>query len=64
MKDVTIGDWLNPSSPRASEELAQYRLKICQGCEFFSKTKRCKKCSCFMKLKTELEHARCPIQKW
>jgi hypothetical protein len=62
--DVSFGDWLKPSTPRASEELSQYRLKICQSCEFFSKSSRCKKCKCFMKLKTELADARCPIHKW
>lgn len=63
--DVTIGDWLKPSSPRASDAVISTRLKICNECEFFSKRMaRCKKCNCFMKLKTDLEHARCPIGKW
>jgi len=52
-------------SPRSPEELSQYRLEICSGCEFFrSRTQTCRKCGCFMKLKTKLEHAKCPIGKW
>ena len=63
--DVTIGDWLNPFSPRASDALAEYRLKICQTCEFFKVNgSRCKKCGCFMKAKTTLEMAKCPVGKW
>jgi hypothetical protein len=40
-------------------------MAICTNCEFFKKNgSRCKKCNCFMKLKTDLLHARCPIGKW
>jgi hypothetical protein len=63
--DVKPWDLLNPNSPRSPEELAQYRLEICKQCEFFrQKSQTCKKCGCFMKLKTTLEHAKCPIKKW
>lgn len=52
-------------SPRSPEELEAYRLEICKGCDFFRKANQtCKKCGCFMKLKTKLEHAKCPIGKW
>lgn len=65
MEDVSFSDWLKPSSPRASDAVIESRLKICSECEFFKKNgARCKKCHCFMKLKTELAHARCPIGKW
>ena len=65
MEDVTIGDWLKPSSPRASDEVVDARMAICTNCEFFKKNgARCKKCNCFMKLKTDLLHATCPIGKW
>jgi hypothetical protein len=40
-------------------------LEICKTCEFFRKgNQTCKKCGCFMKLKTKLEKATCPIGKW
>jgi len=52
-------------SPRSPEELEQARLEICSGCEHYrAKTNQCKLCGCFMKLKTKLEHATCPIGKW
>lgn len=64
-EDVSFTDWLKPSSPRASEAVIESRLNLCQTCEFFKKNgSRCKKCQCFMKLKTELANARCPIGKW
>ena len=52
-------------SPRIPLEFAQARYDICKACEFFRpKTMTCKKCGCFMKLKTTLEQAKCPIGKW
>ena len=41
------------------------RWAECQGCEHLIKlTSSCKKCGCFMKVKTRLATARCPIGKW
>jgi hypothetical protein len=63
--DVKPWDLFNPNQPRSSEDLAAYRLEICKGCEFYrAATNQCKKCGCFMKLKTTLENAKCPIGKW
>jgi len=45
--------------------LPEKRLEICNSCEFFiHKTSQCKKCGCFMRLKSELSAAECPIGKW
>lgn len=56
-------DMLNPNEPRSEE--AEARLAICRECEFFRpRTQQCKKCGCFMKLKTKLERSHCPIHKW
>ena len=50
---------------KISDQEAQVRLKICQGCEFFdSSQNRCKKCGCFMAVKTYLKAERCPVGKW
>ena len=58
-------DLLNPNEPRSPEELSAYRLEICKGCKYFRQTTQtCRKCGCFMKLKTSLERAKCPIGKW
>ena len=63
-KDVKPWDLIN-GSPRSPEELAQYRLEICKGCVYYRQlSNTCRKCGCFMKLKTQLEHAKCPIGKW
>ena len=63
--DVKPWDLLNPNSPRSPEELAQYRFEICQACPAYRpRTNTCKKCGCFMKLKTTLQNAKCPIGKW
>ena len=62
--DVKPWDLFN-GSPRSPEELSEYRLEICRSCEFFRPTsKTCKKCGCFMTLKTSLAHAKCPLGKW
>jgi hypothetical protein len=64
-KDVKPWDLLNPNSPRSQEELVAYRLEICRGCPFFRKlSQTCKKCGCFMTLKTTLKNAKCPVDKW
>ena len=63
--DVKPWDLLNPGEKRSPEELSAYRLEICKACPAFRpRTQTCKKCGCFMKLKTTLERAKCPIGKW
>jgi hypothetical protein len=64
-KDVKPWDLINPNQPRSEEELVKSRLEICKACEYFRpKTETCRKCGCFMKLKTTLANAKCPIGKW
>lgn len=64
-KDVKFVDLFNPSKPRADEDIIQQRLEICNSCVFLNKrTVTCKKCGCFMKLKTTLLQAKCPVGKW
>lgn len=63
--DVKFWDLFNPNEPRTPEELASARLEVCKRCTFFKTvTQRCTKCGCFMKLKTTLENAKCPIGHW
>ena len=62
--DVKPWDMLNPNEKRSDEEEFERRMDICRSCEFFrAKTETCRKCGCFMKLKTKLERAHCPIGK-
>ena len=47
------------------QHIQQNRLRICEQCDFYIKlTQQCKKCGCFMKIKTKLKNATCPLQKW
>lgn len=58
-------DIFNKKIQKASEDLANYRMEICNGCEFYiSLTTQCSKCGCLMKSKTKLPNASCPIGKW
>lgn len=41
------------------------RLQICRECpRLFKPTMQCKECGCFMRIKTRLKSASCPIGKW
>ena len=58
-------DLLNPNEEKVSDEEASKRFSICEECpELIKITKQCKQCGCFMKLKTQLKEAKCPIGKW
>lgn len=49
----------------ADAEKANQRMNICENCEFLKKDfYQCDKCNCFMKVKTKLFAAKCPIEKW
>jgi uncharacterized paraquat-inducible protein A len=49
----------------ASKIKAQERYKTCQSCAFFvARSKRCAKCGCFLRVKTKIELAECPIKAW
>lgn len=64
-KDVRFTDLFNPNQPRSDRELIESRLEICNSCEWFKKNlQKCRKCGCFMSLKTTLKQATCPIGKW
>jgi len=60
-----VKPWDLINGDKTPEEISISRLEICKTCEWFRpKTQTCKKCGCFMKLKTTLEKAKCPIGKW
>ena len=47
------------------EDIVNKRWDICKGCEFLLKpTNTCKKCGCFMNVKTHIATSSCPIGKW
>lgn len=60
VQSVAAGNPLN-----VPDSVAQSRLSICSGCEFFDKVaQRCSKCGCKMAVKTYLKAEKCPIGKW
>jgi hypothetical protein len=62
---VTPLDMLNPMRKKSPEDLAETRMSICKACpELIKLTSQCKKCGCFMEMKTKLEAAKCPLGKW
>lgn len=63
--DVKFIDLFDPRQPRSDKEIIEARLAICNTCEFFSKRHaKCQRCGCFMKLKSTLKQASCPVGKW
>lgn len=69
-KETKVSDKVRPwdminGSTRVSAELVEKRLSICSTCPAFRPlTQTCKKYGCFMKMKTQLEKAYCPLGKW
>lgn len=45
------------------DNLRNERYDICKACEFL-KADFCKKCGCFMPIKTYMPGQRCPLKKW
>lgn len=63
--DVKPWDILNPNNHNVDEKTFNDRFDLCKKCpELIQLTKQCKKCGCFMIVKTKLEKATCPIGKW
>lgn len=58
-------DIVNGQPIMADNLLINNRIEICNKCEFISlDSYRCNKCGCFMKIKTQINAAKCPINKW
>lgn len=50
---------------KVPDEVRKERLDMCLKCEHFLKlTRQCKKCGCFMDLKTWVRDLECPVGKW
>lgn len=65
MNEVSPLDMVNPNNYVKDLNTSNKRFQICKECpELIKLTKTCKKCGCFMKAKTLLEAATCPIGKW
>ena len=58
-------DLLSEAAARVPEEDEKKRYDICLDCDrLLPITHQCKECGCFMKLKTKLKVATCPLGKW
>lgn len=49
---------------KADSDIVESRIKECSNCPFLTKKFRCTQCGCFMKVKTLIGPAKCPIGKW
>lgn len=49
---------------RVNKEERNARYAVCKACPDLLKTGQCKHCGCFMRQKTKLKCAECPIGKW
>lgn len=53
------------SGPKTSPEIQEQRMAICTSCpHLYKPTTTCRKCGCFMAIKTWLPRQSCPIKKW
>jgi hypothetical protein len=65
MNEVNPLDMINPNNYVKDLSISNKRFQICKECpELIKLTKTCKQCGCFMKAKTLLEAATCPLGKW
>jgi hypothetical protein len=57
--------WHMVTEKKTGQEEFDRRMAICEECPFLKRpAKQCSKCGCFMKLKSRIEKAHCPIHKW
>lgn len=48
-----------------SDAVVHERMTVCESCDSYDLNhKRCKQCGCFMKYKTRIPSAVCPLGKW
>lgn len=57
--------WALSGFKRPSKKLIAKREAICNGCEYFIKSRdKCTDCGCFMPLKWQIKNQNCPQGKW
>ena len=61
-----VGPWsIARKSNRIGWKERETRLNICRACDrFIQATSQCKECGCFMKIKTRIKDAECPLGYW
>lgn len=53
-----------PQGKAVTRTEAARRMEICKNCPELMVMDRCRRCGCFMRVKTHLPGAQCPLQKW
>jgi hypothetical protein len=62
---VSPVDFINPDTEYVPEDIAAERMQTCLDCpKLIRATHQCRECGCFMKIKTKLAAATCPLNKW
>lgn len=62
LNQTVIGKW---ESNEERITTVTNRLNHCYSCDkFINITQMCSECGCFMKVKTQLKNAKCPLGKW
>lgn len=50
---------------RVTSDIQAQRMSVCESCEYlYTPTTTCKKCGCFMSVKTWISMSSCPLNKW
>lgn len=52
------------SAKQLPQKESQRRMAICNQCPELLALDRCRRCGCFMRIKTQIPGAQCPLQKW
>lgn len=60
-----LAKWVGSGFKLVSAEVQDRRLSACEQCEFVEiAAGRCRKCGCFVKIKTWMATESCPEEKW
>ena len=64
IKDLATA--LKKGFKQVDEDTAKKRIEICEDCPMnqLTKIRQCKKCWCFMDVKTKLEGMKCDLNFW
>lgn len=63
---VVVGEAiLDLVKDKVSKEVQEKRFNICLSCDkLYKPTLTCKRCGCFMNVKTWMPKEKCPLDKW
>lgn len=53
-----------PGIRLVKQDIYDYRLSVCQSCEYFLYSSTCNICGCVMQVRALLSDGRCPKKRW